>query len=154
MKKFILSLTLVFASLAAWAETGFYVEDCQGNRVGYVFTDEPSWTFQGDNLVITTIEYAVEYPMADVASIYFDDVPVIPSGITEVKADELIRVIPDGVELTGFAANTVVTVCNLQGQLLGAYRTSPSGSLSISLADREQGIYLIHANKSTIKIKK
>ena len=48
----------------------------------------------------------------------------------------------------------MVTVCNLQGLQLGAYRTNESGSLNISLADREQGIYLIHANKSTIKIKK
>ena len=152
MKKFILSLTLVFASLAAWAEAGFYVEDSQGVLVGYVFMDQPVWTFEGDNLVISTVGGTVQYPMSDVAKVFFGD--VTPTGLLELDVDEMIRVIPDGVELTGFAANTIVTVCNLQGQLLGAYRTSQSGSLTISLADREQGIYLIHANKSTIKIKK
>ena len=154
MKKFLLSLTLMVASFAAWAETGFYIEDYQGNRVGYYFVDEPVWTFQGDNLVITTVEYAVEYPMDDVARIYFDDVSDIQSSVTEVKVDELIRIIPDGVELSGFAANTTVTAYNLQGQLVGTYRTDESGSLNISLADREQGFYIIKANKSTLKIKK
>ena len=152
MKKFILSLTLVFASLAAWAEAGFYVEDSQGVLVGYVFMDQPVWTFEGDNLVISTVGGTVQYPMSDVAKVFFRD--VTPTGLLELDVDEMIRVIPDGVELTGFAANTVVTIHNLQGQQLGAYRTSQSGSLTISLADREQGIYLIHANKSTIKIKK
>ena len=152
MKKFILSLTLVFASLAAWAEAGFYVEDSQGVLVGYVFMDQPVWTFEGDNLVISTVGGSVQYPMSDVAKVFFGD--VTPTGLLELDVDEMIRVIPDGVELTGFAANTVVTIHNLQGQQLGAYRTSQSGSLTISLADREQGIYLIHANKSTIKIKK
>ena len=152
MKKFILSLTLVFASLAAWAEAGFYVEDSQGVLVGYVFMDQPVWTFEGDNLVISTVGGTVQYPMSDVAKVFFGD--VTPTGLLELDVDEMIRVIPDGVELTGFAANTVVTIHNLQGQQLSAYRTSQSGSLTISLADREQGIYLIHANKSTIKIKK
>ena len=152
MKKFILSLTLVFASLAAWAEAGFYVEDSQGVLVGYVFMDQPVWTFEGDNLVISTVGGSVQYPMSDVAKVFFGD--VTPTGLLELDVDEMIRVIPDGVELTGFAANTLVTIHNLQGQQLGVYRTSQSGSLNISLADREQGIYLIHANKSTIKIKK
>ena len=152
MKKFILSLTLVFASLAAWAEAGFYVEDSQGVLVGYVFMDQPVWTFEGDNLVISTVGGSVQYPMSDVAKVFFRD--VTPTGLLELDIDEMIRVIPDGVELSGFAANTLVTIHNLQGQQLGAYRTSQSGSLNISLADREQGIYLIHANKSTIKIKK
>ena len=152
MKKFILSLTLVFASLAAWAEAGFYVEDSQGVLVGYVFMDQPVWTFEGDNLVISTVGGTVQYPMSNVAKVFFGD--VTPTGLLELDVDEMIRVIPDGVELTGFAANTLVTIHNLQGQQLGAYRTSQSGSLTISLADREQGIYLIHANKSTIKIKK
>ena len=152
MKKFILSLTLVFASLAAWAEAGFYVEDSQGVLVGYVFMDQPVWTFEGDNLVISTVGGSVQYPMSDVDKVFFGD--VTPTGLLELDVDEMIRVIPDGIELTGFAVNTVVTIHNLQGQQLGAYRTSQSGSLTISLADREQGIYLIHANKSTIKIKK
>lgn len=152
MKKFFLSLTLVFASLAAWAEAGFYVEDSQGVLVGYVFMDQPVWTFEGDNLVISTVGGSVEYPMSYVAKIFFGD--TTPTGLLELDIDEMIRVIPDGVELSGFAANTLVTIHNLQGQQLGAYRTSQSGSLNISLAEREQGIYLIHANKSTIKIKK
>ena len=154
MKKLFLISILMLAAFAAWAEAGFYVVTTDGECKGFVFSDEPVWTYQGDNLVITGTKATVEYPMADVANIYFDDVSFVPSGITEVKVSELIRVIPDGVELTGFAANTVVTIYNLQGQQLGDYRTSQSGSLNISLADREQGIYLIHANKSTIKIKK
>ena len=87
--------------------------------------------------------------------IYFDEIgSSSPTGITEVKNTELMRFVKDGVELSGFAAYTTVTIYNLQGQQIGAYRTDGSGSLNISLADREQGIYIIKANKSTLKIKK
>ena len=152
MKKFILSLTLMVASLAAWAETGFYVVDYQGNRVGYAFLSEPSWTFQGDNLVITTVEGSVEYPMDGVAQIVFDD--IVPTGLNELNGDEFIRFVNGGVELAGFAANTVITVYNLQGQQMATYRTGDAGSLNLSLDGLDQGIYIIKANKSTIKIKK
>lgn len=153
MKKILLSLTLMLASVAAWAEAGFYVVTNNESQTGFVFSNEPVWTFEGNILVISGIEAIVEYPMDNVARIYFDDVSSA-TGISEVKSNELIRFVGDGVELTGFAANTVVTVCNLQGQQIGAYRIDDSGSLYISLADREQGIYIIKANKSTIKIKK
>ena len=153
MKKILLSLTLMLATLAAWAEAGFYVVTTTGVRTGFIFSEEPVWTFEGDILVIAGIETAVEYPMADVARIYCDDVATM-TGITEVDNTELIRCDGDGVELSGFAANTTVTIYNLQGQHVGTYRTDESGSLNISLADRGHGIYIIHANKSTLKIKK
>lgn len=153
MKKILLSLTLMLVSLAAWAEAGFCVVTNGGYTVGYVFTDEPVWTFEGENLVITTVEGSVEYPMSEVAQIVFgDNAPV--SGLTEVSVDELIRVNHDGVELAGFAANTVVSVYNLQGQQVATYRTGEAGSLNLSLDGLDQGIYIIKANKSTIKIKK
>ena len=152
MKKFILSLTLMVASLAAWAETGFYVVDYQGNCVGYAFLSEPSWTFEGDNLVITTVEGSVEYPMDGVAQIVFND--IVPTGLKEFQVDEMIRFVNGGVELAGFAANTVVSVYNLQGQQVATYRTGEAGSLNLSLDGLDQGIYIIKANKSTIKIKK
>jgi hypothetical protein len=154
MKKFLLSLTLMLASMAAWAEAGFYVVTNSEEQVGYVFTEEPVWTVEGDNLVITSLKATVEYPMSDIARIYFDEVSEVPSGITEVQNTELIRFVGDGVELTGFAANTVITVYNLQGQQVATYRTGDAGSLNLSLDGLDQGIYIIKANKSTIKIKK
>lgn len=155
MKKFLLSLTLMLATVAAWAEDGFYVVTTSGEQAGFIFSEQPVWTCEGDNLVITCMNNTVEYPMADVDCIYFDEIgSSSPTGITEVKNAELVRFVSDGVELTGFAANTPVTIYNLQGQLVGTYSTDGSGSLNISLADREQGIYIIHANKSTLKIKK
>ena len=156
MKKFLLSLTLMLATMAAWAEDGFYVVTTSGEQAGFIFSEQPVWTYEGDNLVITCLNNTVEYPMADVDCLYFDEIgsTTPTTGITEVKNAELIRFVSNGVELSGFAANTTVTIYNLQGQQVGAYRTDGSGSLNISLADSEQGIYIIHANKSTIKIKK
>ena len=153
MKKFLLSLTLMLATVAAWAEDGFYVVTTSGERTCYLFEDKPVLTFEGDNLVITCLGDAVIYRMSDLDCMLFvEDQPA--TKITEVKNAELVRFAGDGVELSGFAANTPVTIYNLQGQLVGTYRTDESGSLNISLADREQGIYIIKANKSTLKIKK
>ena len=145
----------MLATVAAWAEDGFYVVTTSGETAGFIFSEQPVWTCEGDNLVITCMNNTVVYPMDDVDCIYFDEIgSSSPTGITEVKNTELMRFVRDGVELTGFAAYTTVTIYNLQGQLVGTYRTDGSGSLNISLADREQGIYIIKANKSTLKIKK
>ena len=153
MKKFLLSLTLMLATVAAWAEDGFYVVTTSGERTCYLFEDKPVLTFEGDNLVITCLGDAVIYRMSDLDHMEFvEDQPV--TKLTEVKDIELVRFVGDGVELSGFAAYTTVTIYNLQGQLVGTYSTDESGSLNISLADREQGIYIIKANKSTLKIKK
>ena len=156
MKKFLLSLTLMLAMVAAWAEDGFYVVTISGEQAGFIFSEQPVWTYEGDNLVITCMNNTVEYPIADVDCIYFDEIgSTTPStGVTEVRNTELVRFVRDGVELSGFAAFTTVTIYNLQGQLVGTYRTDETGSLNISLADREQCIYIIKANKSTLKIKK
>ena len=149
MKKILLSLTLMLVSLAAWAEAGFCVVTNGGYTVGYVFTDEPVWTFEGENLVITTVEGSVEYPMSEVAQIVFgDNAPV--SGLTEVSVDELIRVNHGGVELAGFAANTVVSVYNLQGQVVA------TGKDNVGLSHLSRGIYVVHGRNgshvTTIKV--
>ena len=154
MKKFFLSLTLMLAMVTAWAEDGFYVVTTSGDMTCYLFVDEPVLTFEGDNLVITCLDDAVIYSMSDLDRMYFDEVSDVPSGINEVQNTELVRFAGDGVELSGFAASTTVTIYNLQGQLMGTYSTDEWGSLNISLADREQGFYIIKANKSTLKIKK
>jgi hypothetical protein len=153
MKKFLLSLTLMLATVAAWAEGGFYVVTTSGDRTYYLFEDEPVLTFEGDNLVITCLGDAVIYPMSDLELMQFDE-DQHATKLTEIKNAELVRFAGDGVELSGFAAYTTVTIYNLQGQLVGTYRTDESGSLNISLADREQGFNIIKANKSTLKIKK
>ncbi len=153
MKKFLLSLTLMLAMVTVWAEDGFYVVTTSGDRTYYLFEDQPVLTYEGDNLVITCLGDAVIYPMSDLDRMQFvEDQP--STKLTEIKNAELVRFAGDGVELSGFAAYTTVTIYNLQGQQIGAYSTDGSGSLNISLADREQGIYIIKANKSTLKIKK
>ena len=84
MKKFLLSLTLMLATVAAWAEDGFYVVTTSGEQAGFIFSEQPVWTYEGDNLVITCMNNTVEYPMADVDCIYFDEIgSSSPTGIAE-----------------------------------------------------------------------
>ena len=152
MKKLLLSLTILLAPLVSWAEAGFYVATTSGTRVSFLFSEQLVWTYEGENLVVSTIDSSVEYPMSEVDMIYFDD--VVATSLTDVQDNERIRFVRNGVELSGFAANTTVSVYNLQGHQVGAYLTDASGSLNLYLDGFDQGIYIIQANKSTIKIKK
>lgn len=152
MKKLLLSLTILLAPLVAWAEAGFYVTTTSGNRVSFVFSEQPVWTYEGENLVVSTLDSSIEFPMSEVDLIYFDD--AISTSLTDVRSDEMIRIVHDGIELSGFAANTIVIVHNLQGRQMGSYHTDAAGSLNLNLDGFDQGIYIIQANKSTIKIKK
>ena len=153
MKKILLSLLLMLAATAsAWADEGVIVQTTDGEEVGYIFDNEPVFTYEGDNLVVTSADANATYPMDEVAKVYFGD--IANTGVAEVANKQVVRFVQDGVELSGFAAGTAVSVYDLNGRLVSSLRTRADGTLNVSLAACEPGIYIIKADKSTLKIKK
>ena len=151
MRRVLLIFTLMLVSAVAWAEDGVVVETRGGVTVGYVFSETPVITYEGLDLVVTTSKTTAQYPIDDLARVYFDDVSI--TAINEVASKQIIRVVNDVVEMTGFAAGTVVNVYDINGRQIVAHQTDANGALTLSLAGCNQGVLIIKAGKSTLKVK-
>ena len=105
------------------------------------------------SLLITTAATAT-FPYDEIKRIYFDS--DIVSGINGINADDsrLMRVTPIGAELSGFPAGTTVNVYDLRGITLAQWLVPSGGQLSVNLSTFPQGIYIIQAEKVTLKIQK
>jgi hypothetical protein len=58
----------------------------------------------------------------------------------------------DGVYLSGFAAGMPVIVYSEGGQQILSRRTASDGTLTISLANRKSGVYVVKAGHAALKI--
>ena len=154
MKKKLLTVLMAMcaAAASAWAGNGVWVERLDDTKQGFLFTDKPVITYTAESLVMTTEKATAEFPFADVKRLSFDgDITVV--SVAEAKTDSrLISVTADGAELSGFEAGTAVLVYDVMGHLVATCKTAADGALSISLAGYPTGVYIIKAEKSTLKI--
>lgn len=154
MKKKILT-TLLFLTTAAgaWAEEGVWVEMKDATKQGFLFADNPIITYTADNLVMTTTKVTAEFPFADISKLYFDG-NITVSAVENASGEntQIIRTTNGVVELSGFKGGTEVAVYDIMGKLIQLYETDADGNLSVDLATMSQGIYIIKAQQSTIKI--
>ena len=126
-----------------------------GDKTTYALPDEPVLTCQNGNLVVTSKGIVVEHPISDIEHADFQNVEVVTAieqATAATATDCLIQATLDGVRLEGFAPSTPVNVYTATGQSVKSARTDGHGQLSLSLGDLPRGIYIIKANKSTIKI--
>lgn len=150
----IAALTLAPLS-AAYADecTNLYLHTKTGEKIGFRFADTPKITFNRSNALV--IKSATTTTMvkgfSTVHKITFGDA----AGIADIAADAQ-GVINSGennvITLSGFADNTPVTVCNLNGQVLQTVRTAADVTTEISLDAYGKGVYVIAAGDVVCKI--
>ena len=160
MKKKRISIFLISFTLAlsgVMAEDGVCVEKTDGTKQVFLFSETPKITYSNDNLVMTTFNTSTTFPISEVSRFYFEE-SNMPSGVVGLMEDDeqqpLIRVTETVAEFYGFNANTPVNLFDKMGRLLARDKTANDGTLSISLSDFPKGIYIIKAEKITIKIQK
>ena len=154
-RRFILffALTTMFGS--AMADDGVWVERLNGTKQGFLFAEAPKITYSGNDLVMTTTKATATFPLADVRRVYFHDTPTsIDSQHVADAQSPLIRVGSGGAALSGFSPDAPVEVFDAFGRLISRHKTSADGTLSVSLTAHPTGIYIIKAEKTTLKIQK
>lgn len=156
MRKKIFTLLLAMLGFmpAVWADDGVWIERLNGTKQVFLFSQEPEISFNDYDFVITTTAATATFPYDEIKRIYFDS--DIVSGINGINADDsrLMRVTPIGAELSGFPAGTAVNVYDLRGFTLAQWLVPSGGQLSVNLSAFPQGIYIIQAEKVTLKIQK
>ena len=131
----------------------------QGGSISYALSAKPRITYHETELLLSTNDAAVTYPLADVDRITFE---AVPSGINPItqqgQGHSLITVTPDGIKIEGTTPKEPVKLYTIDGRLLHTLCTDSRGTLCIRLGSAAEyqlsgkPIIVIKAAQSTLKI--
>lgn len=115
--------------------------------VTVALADHPVITYANDQLVITTEEKQVEVPVAEIMDYNFTEEP------SAIRNIELTPQYKQGlVVFDRLKAGTVVRLYNAKGEQLRTISAQPDGTAVVDMQGLPKGVYLISADKLSIKI--
>ena len=154
MKKILLTATLM-AFITSWsfAEPQLKVWKKDKSTVLFALAEKPVTTFSGNKLIIKTSTATVEYPLADILRYTYEGVE---TGIETIESENsvVVRQEPDKLQLTNLKSDTEVYLYNASGRLLDILKSNGTDAVTISIASRPQGMYIVKCGSETIKLMK
>ena len=151
-----LSLLLTFSITAMWAQNAVAIHQVDGQVATFAFTEKPVVTYSGNNLVLTTTNTSVQYPIYMLKKIdfdvSFDDLTGIES--VEKKADAQFRFQDGMISVVGGESGSQVFLYSMSGTKVGQYRLDGSGHIDIPVQHLSKGIYIIQTKHFTFKFRK
>lgn len=154
MKRLSIILCTVLLSVPLFSQNTLTIHQKDGQQFSFGFDDKPVITYTDTDLVLKTTRTEVQYPLASVAKFTFIDVE---DAVIPVKQDSnaaKLELVNYMVSITGAKAGITVTVIGADGKTLGNYKTDSEGSVTFSIADLPQGLYIIKSEDLTCKILK
>ena len=146
----ILLLTLFFSENICAQRLVVWQKD--GTKVSYDLDERPRTTFTQEDLVITTATATISYPLAKIRRYTYEGGTL---SVQYVKADGIsISHEGDNVIVKGLTNGKSVTVYSIDGKQLKAKRSDGSDSLTLSLKNLPDGVYMIKADEITYKFLK
>ncbi len=144
---FLLSCTSLFArdaqNLVIWMRSG--------ERVVYALEEEPVTKFIGTDLVLSTRNLTVNYPLSALQRYTYE---LNATSVAGVDADRRVVVSKDGdvLSFSNLASGTDVSVYSSAGSLLTSIKAG--GRTVVSLGDYPAGVYVIKVKDVTYKLMK
>ena len=125
-----------------------------GEKTYFELNEMPETTFEGGLLVIRSSKTTVSYQMENILRYTYEGVS---TSITDLQPSERAVIIAkdgDGVTFRNLPGSSAVSVYSTNGVLL-EQRTAIEGQpLTVSVAQRPAGVYVVKAGKETIKLMK
>ncbi len=153
MKKQILSVVglLLMGAATAMASNTLVLHLASGQTQRFVLlNEEPSISFNGDNVIVKTSTSELSYAMTDVK---FFNYETETTGIEGAKADGM-KIDGDRIVYDGLPAGSKVQVFDVAGHLCGSATADEAGHAVVSIAKFSAGVYMVNANKVSTKFTK
>lgn len=154
MKKILLTAILM-AFITSWsfAEPQLKVWKKDKSTVLFALAEKPVTTFSDNKLVIKTSSATIEYPLADIQRYTYEGVE---TGIENIESDNsvLVKQEDNKLSLDNLTAGTEVRLYNSSGRLLDILKSNGTDAVTISIASRPQGMYIVKCGNETIKLMK
>lgn len=150
MKKLYLILLLMCCCGSIMADQVLQIVKADGQTHTINLNQEPVTTYQDGNLVITTINATISYPLEVVRKFIFISGT---EDIQNIKGDKF-EISKDGrfLTLSGLKSDTDAYLYSVNGILMERIHVTSSTSISINLESYPIGVYMIKVDGATFKI--
>ena len=150
MKKLYLILLLMCCCGSIMADQVLQIVKADGQTHTINLNQEPVTTYQDGNLVITTINATISYPLEVVRKFVFISGT---EDIQNIKGDKF-EISKDGrfLTLSGLKSDTDAYLYSINGMLMERIHVTSSTSISINLESYPIGVYMIKVDGATYKI--
>lgn len=150
MKKFIIIAILFIATIPSFAQR-IVLEKNDSGKLAVALQNFRRITFNGSTVNIAqNDDTVIGTEMSDIARIYFDDYTRI-SEVDFNDGKDLISYISSDEIAVNCNAGEEIAIYNVSGSMV-QQRTQESDGGSISIANLPKGIYLLRANRQTVKL--
>ena len=153
MKRLFILLFTVLLSVPSFSQNTLTIHHKDGQQFSFGFDDKPVITYTDTDMVLKTTKTEVQYPLSSLAKFTFTD---LEDAVISIKDDKAAQMELDNyvVSITGAKSGITVSVIGSDGKTLNSYKTDTDGSVTFSIAELPEGVYIIKSENLTCKILK
>jgi len=144
---------LLMAVTTAWAQNAIAVYQQDGKVAKFGFAEKPVVTYTDNNLVISTTQTTVQYPIYMLKKMEFD-VDWTIDAVEAVKADTQFSFRDGTLAVRGGEAGSQVYIYTIKGVMVGQYRLDSDGNATIPLSNLSKDFYVVKSKRFTFKFRK
>lgn len=149
LKRGILSIIMLFASMSVVFAEFLVVEECGGNITYYDLGTKPVITSKNSLFQVKSNEVSLELPLAEVAKFYFK---AESTSLNFVSSNVFIAASKERVYIKNGVPGSLVEFYSMNGTQLGRFVIESDGNFEISLLEYASGVYVVKTDFKTIKI--
>jgi len=143
---------LILFSVATMATeqnvVAIYQQD--GQKALFAFADQPEVTYTATDLVLTTTQTSVQYPISNLRKVAFERADM-PEGIDEIEVTKQFTFRDGQIVIEGGTPNALVNIYTIQGVLVSQYRLDGDGNGMISTTGLNGAAYILTTGSLTFK---
>ena len=152
-----ITILLLMFAMATWAQNTtprLVVWQKSGEKTYFELNEMPETTFEDGLLVIRSSKASASFQLENILRYTYEGVS--PSAIDLLPSERAVIIAKDGdgVTFRNLPDGTSVSVYSANGVLVEQRTATASQSLTISIAKRPAGVYVVKAGKETIKLMK
>lgn len=103
-----------------------------GEKVGYIVSEKPEITFEGDNFSVKTSKSTIDYLRSDIVDFYFEDTDT-------------------GIEALEYVGNGTVAIYDMSGNTLASLKGESPKTAKLLIDSYKPGLYIIKIGNQSIK---
>ena len=148
--KLLLSLLLLTCMAHATVQNVVAIYPLQGEVALFAFADQPEVTYTATDLVLTTTQTSVQYPISNLRKVAFEQADM-PEGIDEIEVTKQFTFRDGQIIIEGGSPNALVNIYTIQGALVSQYRLDSDGNAAIPATGMNGAAYILTTGSITFK---
>jgi len=154
MKKLFLLLFFAVIMSPLFAQNTLTVHQKDGQQFSFGFESKPVVTFTETELIVKSKGIELRYELTRFSKFTFDDKDPLENAVPIITSKASITLDEYTVSISGAKADIVVRLIASDGRTIEQYKTDADGSVTFSISELPEGLYVIASESLTCKILK